>query len=929
MDKFINLLISGAVSGAIYSLIASGMTLTYATTGIFNLGFGGVAFAAAFTYYELNTGLGWPVVWAALVTLLAIGPLLGWALNKLIFGRLTRATEPAKVMVTVGVLIAIPALAIWLVQLFVYDFHWNIPDGTQIFALPGIGPTPPKVWHPFAHLTLNSDEVIVFGVAAVLAVLLWVLLRHTRLGLNMRAATNREDLASLMGINTGRSISAAWIIGTTLACIAGIVGGPILNSLTPESFVLVVFVATAAVVVAGFTSIPRAFAAGLALGIVQNLVAGYASFASSINGFKTSVPFVALLAALIVLGRNSERRAGTVAEEAAPASVAPDQTPLRRTANWLVPSLLLLGYLLFMADSYWLSVLTEGLALALVFMSFIVVSGLGGMVSLAQAAFVTAAGLTAGLLINHYHCPWIVGLLGGIAVAMVLGAVVALPALRVSGLALALATLALAFLCDSVLFQWAWLNGGLNGWSIPRPSLGGLHFSSDRVYSVALALLLLLAGWLVVNLTRSPYGRQMIALRASEPAAASSGISPPIVKLRLFVISAAIAGAGGVLLVTADGTANNSTYVTQTGLVWLAGVVLWGIRKPAAAVLAGLFAAVFPALLSSGFTLPSWLGAASWSGTRSVWLPELLFGLGAIAMAQNPQGILGAGRRRRPATEPAPALAPASPAVAAVTTATGTAAVPRQVPGLGSNASRTAALSLAGISAGYGPLRVLQDVTFSLPPGTITALVGANGAGKSTLCKTIAGLVPPTAGRIVVNGLDVTAQPAYRRSGRILLAPEARGIFPSLSVEDNLAVRLRTPAERHRIYERFPLLAERQQVAAGALSGGEQQILTMAPLLLKPPAVLVADEPTLGLAPRIVEQMLELFASLRDDGTTLLLAEEWARSVLDVADQVILLELGRLVWSGPRTSLKDHQLAAIFLGSATDVALPGETLTQS
>jgi ABC-type branched-subunit amino acid transport system ATPase component len=134
-----------------------------------------------------------------------------------------------------------------------------------------------------------------------------------------------------------------------------------------------------------------------------------------------------------------------------------------------------------------------------------------------------------------------------------------------------------------------------------------------------------------------------------------------------------------------------------------------------------------------------------------------------------------------------------------------------------------------------------------------------------------------------------------------------------------LAVRLPSLGERQRIYDEFPLLAERRRIQAGSLSGGEQQILTMAPLLLKPPTVLIADEPTLGLAPRIVEQILELLTQLRENGTAVLLAEEWARSVLDVADQVILLELGRLVWSGPRHSLDDQQLAAIFLGSASEV----------
>jgi ABC-type branched-subunit amino acid transport system ATPase component len=153
-----------------------------------------------------------------------------------------------------------------------------------------------------------------------------------------------------------------------------------------------------------------------------------------------------------------------------------------------------------------------------------------------------------------------------------------------------------------------------------------------------------------------------------------------------------------------------------------------------------------------------------------------------------------------------------------------------------------------------------------------------------------------------------------------MLAPEARGIFPSLSVDDNLAVRLPRAADRDHVYERFPMLASRKRIPAGALSGGEQQILAMAPLLQRPPAVLIADEPTLGLAPLVIATLTGLFTELRSQGTTLLLAEERAKAVLDIADQVILLELGRILWSGPRGDLGDDQLAAIYLGSAQQAA---------
>ena len=164
--------------------------------------------------------------------------------------------------------------------------------------------------------------------------------------------------------------------------------------------------------------------------------------------------------------------------------------------------------------------------------------------------------------------------------------------------------------------------------------------------------------------------------------------------------------------------------------------------------------------------------------------------------------------------------------------------------------------------------------------GTITALVGANGSGKSTLCKAIAGVVPATSGLITLDERHVTTLPAHRRSRDLLLAPETRGVFPGLTVEENLAVAVEAAADRRRIYDAFPILAERRRVPAGALSGGEQQILTMAALLGQPPAVLVADEPTLGLAPRIVDRIIQLFEELRAQGTTILIAEERSTEVV-------------------------------------------------
>jgi ABC-type branched-subunit amino acid transport system ATPase component len=226
-----------------------------------------------------------------------------------------------------------------------------------------------------------------------------------------------------------------------------------------------------------------------------------------------------------------------------------------------------------------------------------------------------------------------------------------------------------------------------------------------------------------------------------------------------------------------------------------------------------------------------------------------------------------------------------------------------------------AALWLDDIVAGYGPVEVVHGATVSIQPGEVVALLGANGAGKSTLCGVAAGLVLPTAGRVVLDGNDVTAETAVHRArAGMLLIPEARGIFPGLTVEENLKVLLRDPAERTAATERFPVLGERLGQHAGLLSGGEQQMLSLAPALARPPAVFIADEPTLGLSPLAAAAVLDALRELRDRGCAILLVAEKAHEVMTLADTMVFMELGRVVWAGPRDAADADLLAATYLG---------------
>ena len=475
MEKFLTLTVSGAVTGAIYSLVAAGLVLSYSATGIFNFSYGAAAFSSAYVYFELNTGLHWPIVPAALVTIFVYAPLLGWLLDRAVFRPLARATESAKVMATVGLLIALPALTRWLLDTSVSTFDWGIPSGTDIgqVVLPaGVGPVPRSEWTLPGGVPLDSNQLSVFIVAAVCSLMLWYLMRHTTLGLRMRAVVDRADLATTRGIDERHTSRWAWIIGMILAAIAGVVGSPIIGALSTFNFTVIMFVAAAAAVIGGLRSIPYTFAGGLLLGVTQNLVFGYADFAKDIRGFNSSVPFFFLLIGLALLARDRTRRGGSAAEDVPPVDYTADLPPWRRALPWVIAVTAFFVYVFVLADDFWVSTMATGLALGLVFLSFTVVTGLGGMVSLAQASFVSAAALTAGLLVGRYDWPFLLALLGGVVVATVVGVAVALPALRLGGVPLALATLALALLGDQLLFAWDWLRNENSGWTIERPELG-------------------------------------------------------------------------------------------------------------------------------------------------------------------------------------------------------------------------------------------------------------------------------------------------------------------------------------------------------------------------------------------------------------------------------------------------------------------------
>ncbi len=236
-------------------------------------------------------------------------------------------------------------------------------------------------------------------------------------------------------------------------------------------------------------------------------------------------------------------------------------------------------------------------------------------------------------------------------------------------------------------------------------------------------------------------------------------------------------------------------------------------------------------------------------------------------------------------------------------------------------------LSVSHLSVRYGDLVGVADVSLTVAPNAVVALLGSNGAGKTTTLNAIAGLVPPASGSVVWQGNAITGQPAYAIvSTGLALAPEGWRLFVQQTVEQNLrlgatvlADKKRVPAMLDRVFTLFPRLAERRGQRAGTLSGGERQMLATGRALMSDPKLLMLDEPSLGLAPAVVESMYETLIRLRREGLTLLLAEQAVELALEVADYAYVLQTGRTVLEGPAAQLADDKdVQRIYLGLGTE-----------
>ncbi|HMG40495.1 MAG TPA: ABC transporter permease [Acidimicrobiales bacterium] len=611
------LIVSGMVFGGIYAISSLGLVLTYVSSRIFNFAQGALAFFIALLYYDLNTVRGWPALVAGLLAVGVAAPLLGLLLWAVLFRRLSDSPTTVQLVATIGLYVAVPPIG----KMLFVDTEPVLPPG--FFATPV-----PE--YDVLGVTLNANQIAVFVCAVVVGLLLAAVLRYTTLGLTMRGVVDHRDLASVMGVNPAAVTAVAWMMGTTMAGLAGVLLTPVLG-LNEVSFSVLLISSFAAVVVGRLRSLPWTFVGAIGLGLSQTLVtkvlpdSGYWARAT-----RPSIPFVVMLVFLVIYGVVLHRR-GTEAPATTPMLTrSPDQAARRRrtqVATWTVFGVLALvvpGTL----TPYWLGVTASGVAVAIAMLSFVLVTGEGGMISLCQISFAGVGAMGAAQL-TEFH-GWDAGPAVFVAalVAVPFGILVALAGLRLGELYLALATLSFAVLADSALFTIDRIDNLHAGQPLPRPSVFGFRFDSDLSFFYLALGVFVIGAVVVANLRRSTTGMTLAAIRSSEVAARTIGVRTMRAKVATFGLSAFMAGVGGGLLASFSGRATPGSFNAIVGIVWLAVAVTWGVRSITGALLAGVAFSVFPALFSS------------YVSDSYAEVPTMLFGLGAIMVAREPRGIV-------------------------------------------------------------------------------------------------------------------------------------------------------------------------------------------------------------------------------------------------------------------------------------------------
>lgn len=575
MDLWLPFIVVGITAGAVYGLAGVGLVLTYRTSGVFNFAHGALATAGAYLFYELWVKNDVPWAIAAVISVLVVGVLFGFVLER-VARRLAKAAPSVIVVATVGLLLIIQGVT-------------SKRYGAETITIDSFLPT--ETFDISVNVGYNQLIIVLVGI--VIAVGLGLLLSRTRIGIAMRGVVDDSELMELTGLDGAAVRRLAWMIGGSVAVISGILLAPIVG-LDPIRLTYLVVQAFGAAAIGRFRSLPWTFVGGLIIGVVAAIGQKLESEHTSLAGLPSSVPFVALFVVLLVVGKRGLPTAAPVRRQQ-PERFSPLPLPFRASAGIAFGVVVI--FLPNLVDAR-LAVYTSACGLAIMFLSLSLLVKMSAQVSLCHAAFVAVGAVAFSRLSTEANLPWFLALLGAGLITVPLGILVALPAVRLSGIYLALATFAFGLLMENLIYRKGFMfpQGGTR--DAPRPDIPGIGVADDKQYFYVAVAILAAVIVCIVILQRSRLGRLLRALADSPLALSTYGTGTTTTLMLLFAISAFFAGIAGGVIAVGNGAAGPGGLGSLQSLLWVAVIAITGTNLIRSSILAALALVVLPSYLA-------------------------------------------------------------------------------------------------------------------------------------------------------------------------------------------------------------------------------------------------------------------------------------------------------------------------------------------